>query len=67
VLAAAAIVSHAPDAAGADAKRILVLHSFGRDCELWSAHARKLKEELSQQSPWPLEYRSPSRSAHAAS
>src|SRR4051812_16594529 len=54
-IAAAGILWHTPDAVGAEAKRILILHSFGRDFEPWSAHARKLKEELSQQSPWPLD------------
>jgi len=44
-----------PSATGAEAKRILFLHSFGRDFDPWSAHSRRLKEELSEQSPWPLD------------
>lgn len=36
-------------------KRVLMLHSFGRDFLPWSAFARTIRSELEQQSPWPLE------------
>lgn len=36
-------------------KRVLVLHSFGREFRPWSEYARSIKEELEQQSPWPLD------------
>ena len=36
-------------------KRVLMLHSFGRDFLPWSAFARTIRTELEQQSPWPLE------------
>jgi signal transduction histidine kinase len=36
-------------------KRVLMLHSFGRDFLPWSVFARTIRTELEQQSPWPLE------------
>ena len=36
-------------------KRVLILHSFGRDFRPWSEFARAIRSELEQQSPWPLE------------
>jgi signal transduction histidine kinase len=36
-------------------KRVLMLHSFGRDFMPWSAFARAIRTELEQRSPWPLE------------
>ena len=36
-------------------KRVLVLHSFGRDFRPWSEYARSIKEQLERQSPWPLD------------
>jgi signal transduction histidine kinase len=36
-------------------KRVLMLHSFGRDFLPWSAFARSIRTDLEQQSPWPLE------------
>ena len=38
-----------------ETKRVLILHSFGRDFLPWSAYARTIRNELEQQSPWPLE------------
>jgi hypothetical protein len=32
-------------------KRVLLLHSFGRDFAPWSEYARTFREELSRQSP----------------
>lgn len=36
-------------------KRVLVLHSFGREFRPWSEYAREIKAELERQSPWPLD------------
>ena len=39
----------------AEPKRVLLLHSFGRDFKPWSEHAKAIRTELDRQSPWPLE------------
>ena len=39
----------------ADAKRVMILHSFGRDFKPWSAYARTIREELERQARWPLD------------
>lgn len=58
---AACILSGSADAAelGAatrkESKRVLVLHSFGRDFLPWSEYARSIKTNLEQRSPWPLD------------
>src|SRR5262245_53532558 len=36
-------------------KRVLLLHSFGRDFRPWSEYARTIRSELERQSPWPLD------------
>ncbi|MGY3037725.1 signal transduction histidine kinase [Bradyrhizobium sp. USDA 4354] len=36
-------------------RRVLLLHSFGRDFLPWSEYARSIKAHLEQRSPWPLE------------
>ena len=36
-------------------KRVLILHSFGREFRPWSEYARSIKAGLEQQSPWPLD------------
>ncbi|MDA9467776.1 sensor histidine kinase [Bradyrhizobium sp. CCBAU 53415] len=36
-------------------KRVLLLHSFGRDFLPWSEYARSIKLKLQQRSPWPLD------------
>ena len=41
--------------AAAETKRVLMLHSFGRDVKPWSDYARNIRAELDQQSPWSLE------------
>ena len=43
-----------PAGFAAETKRVLVLHSFGRDVKPWSEHAKAFREELDRQSPWPL-------------
>ena len=42
-------------AAAAESKRVLMLHSFGRDFKPWSEYAITIRAELDRQSPWPLE------------
>src|SRR5262245_43106915 len=42
-------------ALAAEPKRVMVLHSFGRDFKPWSDYARTIRTELERQSPWPLE------------
>ncbi|PJG55161.1 ATPase [Bradyrhizobium forestalis] len=42
-------------AIGAEPKRVLLLHSFGRDFLPWSEYARSIKANLEQRSPWPLD------------
>jgi hypothetical protein len=36
-------------------KRVLMLHSFGRDFRPWSAYSLRIRAELERQSQWPLE------------
>ena len=36
-------------------KRVLLLHSFGRDFAQWSEYARTFRDELNQQSPDPID------------
>jgi signal transduction histidine kinase len=36
-------------------KRVLILHSFGREFRPWSEYARSIKAELERRSPWPLD------------
>src|SRR6185369_993743 len=36
-------------------KRVLILHSFGRDFRPWGNYARAIREELDQLSPWQLD------------
>ena len=38
-----------------EVKRVLLLHSFGRDFRPWSEYARSIKVALEQQSRWPLD------------
>ena len=42
-------------AVAAESKRVLMLHSFGRDFKPWSEYAITIRAELNRQSPWPLE------------
>jgi signal transduction histidine kinase len=42
-------------AAAADPKRVVLLHSFGRDFKPWSEYARAIRIELERQSPWQLD------------
>ena len=42
-------------AAAVETKRVVLLHSFGRDFMPWSEHARAIRSELERQSPWRLD------------
>ena len=42
-------------ALAAESKRVMVLHSFGRDFKPWSEYAKVIRTELDRQSPWQLE------------
>ena len=42
-------------AAAANAKRVVLLHSFGQDFKPWSEYARSIRSELQRQSPWQLD------------
>jgi signal transduction histidine kinase len=42
-------------AGAAEAKRVMLLHSFGRDFKPWSDHAKSIRAELDRQSLWPLD------------
>jgi signal transduction histidine kinase len=39
----------------AEPKRVMLLHSFGRDFKPWSDYARSIRAELERQSPWPVD------------
>ena len=55
-LAAGAVTTLACSATlAADPKRVLVLHSFGRDFKPWTDTARAIREELEQQTRWSLD------------
>src|SRR5262252_7506089 len=41
--------------AAAEAKRVVLLHSFGQDFQPWSEYARTIRSELQRQSPWQLD------------
>jgi signal transduction histidine kinase len=42
-------------AAADEPKRVVLLHSFGRDFKPWSEYARSIRSELGRQSPWQLD------------
>jgi signal transduction histidine kinase/ABC-type uncharacterized transport system substrate-binding protein len=42
-------------ASAAEPKRVMLLHSFGREFRPWSEYAKGIRAELEGQSPWPLD------------
>jgi signal transduction histidine kinase len=42
-------------AAATETKRVVLLHSFGRDFLPWSHYSAEIRAELTRQSPWPIE------------
>jgi len=53
-IAAIALLAYST-AFAAESKRVMVLHSFGRDFKPWNEYARTIRTELERQSPWPLD------------
>ena len=49
------LTSACTSAPAAEPKRVVLLHSFGRDFKPWSEYARSVRAELKRQSPWPLD------------
>jgi signal transduction histidine kinase len=43
-----------PAALAAEPKRVMMLHSFGREFGPWNEYAKEIRTELEFQSPWPL-------------
>jgi len=41
--------------AAAEAKRVMLLHSFGRDFKPWSEYSRAIRVELGRRAPWPID------------
>ena len=52
---AAILPGPASSAPRGELKRVLMLHSFGREFRPWSEFALSIKAELERQSPWPLD------------
>ena len=44
-----------PAGFAAESKRVLLLHSFGRDFKPWSEYGKAIRAELDRQSPWPVD------------
>jgi signal transduction histidine kinase len=55
ILSGAANAVQLGEARYRELKRVLVLHSFGREFRPWSEYARSIKAELERRSPWPLD------------
>ena len=53
----AAVLCFAAEASSADrdAKRVVILHSFGNDFRPWGEYARQIRSELTRQTRWPLD------------
>ena len=49
------LLAAAPDAAHAQPKRVLLLHSFGQNFSPWNVITGRLREELFAQSPQPID------------
>jgi signal transduction histidine kinase len=44
-----------PNSPAAKVKRVMVLHSFGRDFKPWSEYGNAIRAELERQSRWPID------------
>jgi len=55
LLAAVLFMLPTMEAATVESKRVMLLHSFGREFKPWSEYATRIHEELNRQSPWPLD------------
>src|ERR1700755_1249785 len=49
------LVAAARPAAAAEHKRVMILHSVGREFRPWNEWAKYIRAELDRQSPWPLD------------
>src|SRR5688572_519637 len=49
------VLAAVPDEAGAQPKRVLLLHSFGPHFAPWKAVAGRFREEIASQSPYPID------------
>jgi hypothetical protein len=54
-LCATAVLFSSGPSFGAGHKRIIVLHSFGREFRPWNEYAKAIRAELDRQSPWILD------------
>jgi signal transduction histidine kinase len=52
---AAILPGSASGAPRGEPKRVLILHSFGREFRPWSEYALRIKEELQRQARWPVD------------
>jgi signal transduction histidine kinase len=55
LLTAVLLVQTAANAAAPEAKRVIILHSFGNDFRPWGEYARTIRSELTRQTRWPLD------------
>jgi signal transduction histidine kinase/ABC-type uncharacterized transport system substrate-binding protein len=55
VLLLLALSSVSSVAGAVEPKRVMLLHSFGRDTRPWSDYTQSISSELKRQSPWPLD------------
>jgi signal transduction histidine kinase len=55
LLSAVVLLLAMTGAAFSEPKRVLLLHSFGRDFPPWNEYARTIREELGRQSPEPVD------------
>ena len=43
------------NAGATEHKRVMILHSVGREFRPWNEYAKDIRAELDRQSPWPLD------------
>ena len=55
VIAVAVCLLALLNAAAAEHKRVMILHSVGREFRPWNEYAKDIRAELDRQSPWPLD------------
>src|SRR5947208_10116714 len=53
---AAMVLLSAVDIAAAQAKRVLLLHSYGPYFAPWNAISSRMREEIRKQSPYPIDF-----------
>jgi len=55
VIAVAVCLLALLNAAAAEHKRVMILHSVGREFRPWNEYAKDIRAELDRQSPWPVD------------